>query len=93
MKKRVAVVGATGIAGQQFLVALCNHPWFAVSALAASERSAGKSYAGSHSRPENGRQTLVVSGKNRAAQALAFPSGSVVAQSERDRSGLLRSRV
>jgi aspartate-semialdehyde dehydrogenase len=45
MRKRVAVVGATGIAGQQFLVALQNHPWFEVSLLAASERSAGKSYA------------------------------------------------
>ena len=45
MKKHVAIVGATGIAGQQFLVALQNHPWFEVTALAASERSAGKSYA------------------------------------------------
>jgi aspartate-semialdehyde dehydrogenase len=44
MKKRVAVVGATGIAGQQFLVALAGHPWFEVVALAASERSAGKTY-------------------------------------------------
>src|SRR5574341_2541885 len=44
MKKCAAVVGATGIAGQQFLVALENHPWFEVSLLAASERSAGKSY-------------------------------------------------
>ena len=45
MKRRVAVVGATGIAGQQFLVALQDHPWFEVALLAASERSAGKSYA------------------------------------------------
>ncbi len=45
MKKRVAVVGATGIAGQQFLVALDRHPWFEVVMLAASERSAGKPYA------------------------------------------------
>ena len=45
MKKRVAVVGATGIAGQQFLVALENHPWFEVRLLAASQRSAGKTYA------------------------------------------------
>lgn len=45
MKKRVAVVGATGVAGQQFLVALQRHPWFEVSLLAASERSAGKTYA------------------------------------------------
>jgi aspartate-semialdehyde dehydrogenase len=44
MKKRVAVVGATGIAGQQCLVALDGHPWFEVVKLAASERSAGKTY-------------------------------------------------
>ncbi|MBC7661399.1 MAG: aspartate-semialdehyde dehydrogenase [Chitinophagaceae bacterium] len=43
-KKRVAVVGATGIAGQQFLVALQNHPWFEITVLSASSRSAGKSY-------------------------------------------------
>jgi len=43
-KARVAVVGATGLAGQQFLVALANHPQFQVTHLAASERSAGKSY-------------------------------------------------
>ncbi len=44
MRKRVAVVGATGIAGQQFLVALDRHPWFEVVMVAASERSAGKRY-------------------------------------------------
>lgn len=43
-KMRVAIVGATGIAGQQFIDALRNHPWFEVTALAASQRSAGKSY-------------------------------------------------
>jgi aspartate-semialdehyde dehydrogenase len=43
-RRRAAVVGATGIAGQQFLVALARHPWFEVTALAASERSAGRSY-------------------------------------------------
>ena len=43
-KRRAAVVGATGIAGQQFLVALDGHPWFEVTALAASERSAGRPY-------------------------------------------------
>jgi aspartate-semialdehyde dehydrogenase len=43
-RKRAAVIGATGIAGQQFLVALSRHPWFEVTALAASERSAGKPY-------------------------------------------------
>lgn len=41
---RVAIVGATGVAGQQFLVALEEHPWFEVAKLAASSRSAGKPY-------------------------------------------------
>ena len=44
MKKKVAVIGATGIAGQQFLAALPRHPDFEVTVLAASARSAGKSY-------------------------------------------------
>ncbi len=43
-KKRVAVVGATGIAGQQFVDALRDHPWFEIAVLAASGRSAGKPY-------------------------------------------------
>ena len=43
-KLQVAVIGATGIAGQQFLAALPGHPQFEVVALAASKRSAGKTY-------------------------------------------------
>src|SRR5258708_18072782 len=42
---RCAVLGATGVAGQQFLVALDRHPSFEVVRLGASERSAGKKYA------------------------------------------------
>ncbi|MSP59941.1 MAG: aspartate-semialdehyde dehydrogenase [Myxococcales bacterium] len=42
---RAAVLGATGVAGQQFLVALDGHPSFELVRLAASERSAGKRYA------------------------------------------------
>jgi aspartate-semialdehyde dehydrogenase len=45
MEIRVAVVGATGIAGQQFMTALAQHPWFKVKALGGSKRSAGKKYA------------------------------------------------
>jgi aspartate-semialdehyde dehydrogenase len=41
---KAAIVGATGIVGQQFLVALHGHPWIEIAALAASERSAGRSY-------------------------------------------------
>jgi aspartate-semialdehyde dehydrogenase len=44
-KARVAVVGATGVTGQQFLAALADHPQLEVTALAASARSAGKPYA------------------------------------------------
>ncbi|UCE84666.1 MAG: aspartate-semialdehyde dehydrogenase, partial [Deltaproteobacteria bacterium] len=43
-RRRVAIVGATGVAGQQFLASLEGHPWFEVVALAASARSAGKPY-------------------------------------------------
>lgn len=43
MTIRCAVVGATGIAGQQFLTALRGHPFLEVTKLAASSRSAGKS--------------------------------------------------
>ncbi|HEY2729846.1 MAG TPA: aspartate-semialdehyde dehydrogenase [Polyangia bacterium] len=41
----VAVVGATGLAGQQFLASLAGHPDFEIRKLAASSRSAGKKYA------------------------------------------------
>jgi aspartate-semialdehyde dehydrogenase len=41
---KTCIVGATGVVGQQFVVALQNHPWFNISCLAASERSAGKTY-------------------------------------------------
>ena len=43
-KKRVGIVGATGMVGQRFLTLLENHPYFEVTALAASARSAGKTY-------------------------------------------------
>ena len=41
----VAVLGATGAVGQTFIRLLAGHPWFRVAEVAASERSAGKSYA------------------------------------------------
>jgi len=43
-KLRVGVIGATGMVGQRFLTLLDNHPYFEVVALAASARSAGKTY-------------------------------------------------
>lgn len=41
----VAILGATGAVGQTFIRLLDGHPWFDVAEVAASERSAGKSYA------------------------------------------------
>jgi len=40
----VGIIGATGMVGQRFALLLANHPWFNVTALAASGRSAGKTY-------------------------------------------------
>jgi len=45
MKRRVAVLGATGIVGQRFVQFLADHPWFELELVMASERSAGKIYA------------------------------------------------
>lgn len=45
MKKfNVGIIGATGMVGQRFMTILDNHPWFNVTVLAASPRSAGKRY-------------------------------------------------
>jgi aspartate-semialdehyde dehydrogenase len=44
-KLRVGIVGATGMVGQRFVTLLADHPWFEVVTVAASERSAGRSYA------------------------------------------------
>ena len=44
MKKRAGIVGATGMVGQRFITLLENHPYFDVTCLAASARSAGKKY-------------------------------------------------
>ena len=43
-KWRVAIVGATGMVGQRFVSLLADHPWFEIAVVAASARSAGKTY-------------------------------------------------
>jgi aspartate-semialdehyde dehydrogenase len=43
-KRKVAILAATGAVGQRFIQLLQGHPWFEVSVLAASDRSAGKKY-------------------------------------------------
>ncbi|RHP30482.1 aspartate-semialdehyde dehydrogenase [Lachnotalea sp. AF33-28] len=43
-KLKVGILGGTGMVGQRFVSLLENHPWFEVAAIAASPRSAGKTY-------------------------------------------------
>ena len=43
-KLKVGILGATGMVGQRFITILSGHPWFEIAALAASPRSAGKTY-------------------------------------------------
>ena len=43
-KLKVGIIGATGFVGQRFVTLLEDHPWFEVTTLAASSRSAGKTY-------------------------------------------------
>lgn len=44
-KLKVGILGGTGMVGQRFISLLDNHPWFEVVSIAASERSAGRTYA------------------------------------------------
>ncbi|HYG69968.1 MAG TPA: NAD-dependent epimerase/dehydratase family protein, partial [Anaeromyxobacteraceae bacterium] len=44
-KRKVGVLGATGMVGQRFVSLLAEHPWFEVVTVAASASSAGKTYA------------------------------------------------
>ena len=44
MDFKVGIIGATGMVGQRFITLLENHPWFHIEVLAASPRSAGKTY-------------------------------------------------
>ena len=41
---KVGIIGATGMVGQRLITLLANHPWFKIEVLAASGRSAGKTY-------------------------------------------------
>ena len=51
---KVAVIGATGAVGQEFIVALNKHKWFQLTQVAASERSAGKKYIDAIRDPHSG---------------------------------------
>jgi aspartate-semialdehyde dehydrogenase len=51
---KVAVVGATGAVGQEFVIALNKHKWFELTQVAASEKSAGKKYIDAIRDPNSG---------------------------------------
>jgi aspartate-semialdehyde dehydrogenase len=44
-RRKVGILGATGMVGQRFIQLLSNHPWFEIAWLAASDRSVGKTYS------------------------------------------------
>ncbi len=62
MKKKVAIIGVTGAVGQEFVVSLKDHPWFEVTQIAASERSAGKKYLDAIKDPNSGITSWQVGG-------------------------------
>ena len=62
MKKKVAIIGVTGSVGQEFVVSLRDHPWFEVTQIAASERSAGKKYLDAIKDPNSGITNWQVGG-------------------------------
>ena len=77
MKLKVGIVGATGMVGQRFVTLLADHPYFEISALIASGRSAGKTYeeaVGTRWKlaapmPESVKRMVVIDSENTAAIA------------------------
>src|SRR5688500_20195775 len=51
---KVALIGSTGAVGQEFVIALNKHPWFELTYIASSERSAGKKYVDALRDPNSG---------------------------------------
>ena len=77
-KINVGVIGATGMVGQNYLRLLENHPWFDVTYVAASPKSAGKIYEEAVmgkwqmiTDPPNGVRNLTVGDANDVSQAVA----------------------
>jgi aspartate-semialdehyde dehydrogenase len=70
MRTPVAIVGATGIAGQQVLAALADHPMFEIAVLAASERSAGRNFEEAITDTDSGLRRWYVSGGDPPTDAL-----------------------
>ena len=67
-KLRVGILGGTGMVGQRFISLLENHPWFEVTTIAASPRSAGKTY-------EEARRTLENDNTNAGSSEKDYRTG------------------
>ncbi len=70
----VGIIGATGIVGQRYIDLLESHPWFNVTFLAASERSADKLYADAVS----GRWHMPTAIPSRIAKLKVYPAKDIV---------------
>ena len=77
MKKyKVGVIGGTGMVGQRFVTLMANHPWFQLTVIAASPRSAGKRYedavagrwAMDHPIPEEAKDIILMSAQDDVEQ-------------------------
>jgi aspartate-semialdehyde dehydrogenase len=77
-KLRVGVLGATGMVGQRFVSLLAEHPWFEVTAVAASATSAGKTYTEAVA----GRWTLPGSVPTRVASLVVGNAAEISAVAE-----------
>ena len=73
---KVGIIGGTGMVGQRFITLMEHHPWFQLTAIAASARSAGKPYAEAVAgrwaldvpMPEEARNLVVLDAENDAEQ-------------------------
>jgi aspartate-semialdehyde dehydrogenase len=76
---KIGIVGATGMVGQRFITLLHNHPWFDITVLAASGRSAGKTYeeavgdrwAMTEAMPESVKGMMVLDAENQKEEIAA----------------------
>src|ERR1043165_6750891 len=78
-KLKVGVLGATGMVGQRFVALLDHHPWFELTAVAASAASAGKSYADAVA----GRWTLKTQIPSAAAKLTVTDASGIAAVADK----------
>ena len=71
-KYKVGIVGATGMVGQRFITLIAEHPWFELTVLAASSRSAGKTYE--EAAQKRNRHAAVSFNRPQAVLQVHFPA-------------------